>query len=70
MSASDDKYNRSAKGRARHRRYNAQRTDSRNERRVYVGRYYVGMTRTPETAAALNEETRKELHDRQNQSRA
>ena len=60
----DDRYNRSAKGRARTRRHNAKRTDERNERRVFVGRYYVGMAPTAESATSLNEEIRKEFHGR------
>lgn len=58
MSAADDRYNRSEKGRARTRRHNARRTDQRNERRVYVGRYYAGTMSTPEQADIVNDHAR------------
>jgi hypothetical protein len=55
------RYNRTAKGRARHRRYNAKRTDLRNERAVRVGRLYVGLAPTPEQAQILNDQARREI---------
>jgi hypothetical protein len=56
----DQRYDRSEKGRARHRRYNAKRTARPdNSRRVYVGQYYVGMAPTPEQATQLNDETKE-----------
>jgi len=36
----------------------------RNRLRVWVGRYYVGYAPTPEDAQSLNDEARKEFHDR------
>ena len=56
---SDARYDRSEKGRARHRRFNAKRADQRNERRVFVGRYYVGTAPSVETATQLNNETKE-----------
>lgn len=53
------RYNTSAKGRARTRRYNAKRTDQRNERRVFAGGFYAGTTRTAEQAAIINNYTRE-----------
>lgn len=58
-SVADARYDRSEKGRARHRRFNAKRTDKRNERRVFVGRYYVGTAPSVETATQLNDETKE-----------
>ena len=57
--AHDRRYNTSEKGRARHRRHNAKRTDQRNERRVYVGAYYAGTMKTPEQAYIINTHTRE-----------
>ena len=70
MSAADDRYNRSEKGRARTRRHNALREDARNERRVYVGRYYVGTAPTEEIASTINHETKERFNDRKNTSGA
>ena len=63
----DQRYNRSAKGLARTRRHNAKRTDQRNERRVYVGQYYVGTAPTPEQAQTLNTETREHFARKETQ---
>lgn len=60
----DARYDRSEKGRARHRRFNAKRTDRRNERRVYVGMYYVGTAPTVEQATELNDEAKERFSDR------
>jgi hypothetical protein len=64
VSARDDRYNRSEKGRARTRRHNARRTDQRNERRVYVGMHYAGTAPTVEQAETLNQQVREEFHGR------
>ena len=53
---------RQARYRERHPEYD--RGHPRNARRVFVGRYYVGLAPTPEQAATLNEQSRKEFHDR------
>lgn len=60
----------------RQRRYRHRHPDYRERevvrcrRRVYVGQYYVGIAPTIEIAQRLNDETRREFHDRKNQSRA
>ena len=63
-------YNRSEKGKARYRRHNATRTDQRNERKVRVGRLYVGTAPTVEQAVQLNDETKEWFDDRKNTSGA
>lgn len=65
----DARYNDSPKGRARRVRDEARRAE-RNARRVWVGRYYVGVAPTPEHAESLNNEAREEFHDRKNTSAA
>ena len=70
MSAADDRYNRSEKGRARARRHNAKRTDARNERRVFVGRYYAGTAPSVEQATQLNDETKERFNGRTDTSGA
>ena len=69
-SVKDARYNRSEKGRARHRRFNAKRTDLRNERQVRVGRLYVGTAPTVEQATTINNETKEWFDDRTNTSGA
>ena len=53
---------------ARYRRRHPDRVQAaasrRNRLRVWVGRYYVGYAPTPEDAQSLNDEARKEFHDR------
>ncbi len=60
-----DRYNRSEKGRARYRRYNAKRTARPdNARRVWVGEIYVGMAPDAGIAHHLNEDAKARFHDR------
>jgi hypothetical protein len=71
MSAKDDRYNRSEKGRARWRRY-VKRPGANlesNARRVGGGTNYLGFAPSADQASALNLK-RKEFRDRQKQSRA
>lgn len=55
---------RAARYRRRHPDRIREAAARRNRLRVWVGRFYVGYAPTPEHAKALNEETRREFHDR------